>query len=103
MYMPGLANRMNLFEQFFKHLISYIDWPKFEHCSSPKLVQGPRLVTKMFMVKSDLNLCAQKYTVRYMLDQIMVVNSLMIHLYANKLQCSSEHKVRLRGMEILLQ
>ena len=101
--MPGLANRLNLFEQLSKHLIRYIDWSKFEHCLSAKLVQDPILITKEFMVKSDLNLCAQKYTVCYVLAQIMVVNSFMAHLYATKLQCSSEQKVPSRGMEILLQ
>ena len=69
----------------------------------PKLVQGPILITKEFMVKSDLNLCVQKYTVCYVLAQIMVVNSFMAHLYANKLHCSSKRKVPSRGMEILLQ
>ena len=68
-------------------------------------MQGPILIAKEFMAKSDLNLCAQKYTVCYVLAQIMVVNSFMAHLYANKLriQCSSRQKVPLRGMEILLQ
>ena len=97
--MPGLANRLNLFEQLFKHLVR----SKFEHCLSARLVKGPILITKEFMVKSDLNLCAQKYTVCYVLAQIMVLNSFMAHLYANKLQCSSEQKVPSRGMEILLQ
>ena len=101
--MPGLADRLNLFEQLFKHLIRYIDWSKFEHCLSAKLVQGPVLVTEVFMVKSDLNLCAQKYTVCYVLAQIIVVNSFMANLYANKLQCSSKQKAPSRGMEILLQ
>ena len=27
---PGLANRLSLFEKVSKHLIRYIDWPKFE-------------------------------------------------------------------------
>ena len=49
---PGLANRLSLFEQVSKHLIRYIDWPKFEHCLSAKLVHGPKLITKKFMVKS---------------------------------------------------
>ena len=101
--MPGLVNRLNLFEQSFKHLIRYIDWSKFEHCLSAKLVQGPTLIKKEFMVKSDLNLCAQKYTFCYVLAQIMVLNSFMAHLYANKLQCSSKQKIPSRGMEILLQ
>ena len=43
---PGLANRPSLFEQVSKHLIRYIDWPKFEHCLSAKLVHGPKLITK---------------------------------------------------------
>ena len=106
--MPGLANTLNLFQQLLKHLIRYIDWLKFEHCLSAKLVQGPLLFTKVFMVKSDLNLCAKKYTVRYVLAQIMVAqimvgNSFMAHLYASKLYCSSKQKVTSRGMEILLQ
>ena len=50
--MPGLANKLNLFEQVSKHLIMYIDWSKFEHCLSAKLVCGPILITKEFMVKS---------------------------------------------------
>ena len=50
--MPGLANRLSLFEQVSKHLIRYIDWPKFEHCLSAKLVHGPKLITKKCMVKS---------------------------------------------------
>ena len=66
-------------------------------------MQHPILITKEFMAKSDLNLCGQKYTVCYVLAQIMVVNSFMAHLYANKLQCSSKQKVPSRGMEILLQ
>ena len=37
MHMPGLANRLNLFEQLFRHLIRYIDQSKFEHCLSAKL------------------------------------------------------------------
>ena len=51
---PGLANRLSLFEQVSKHLIRYfnIDWPKFEHCLSTKLVHGPKLITKKCMVKS---------------------------------------------------
>ena len=49
--MPGLANRLNLFEQLSKYLIRYIDWSKSEHCLSAKLVQGPMLITKEFMVK----------------------------------------------------
>ena len=101
--MPGLANILNLFEQLSKHLIRYIDWPKFEHCLSAKLVHGPILITEEFMVKSDLNFCAQKYTVCYVLAQSMVVNSFMAHLYANKLQYSSKQKVPSRGIEILLQ
>ena len=101
--MPGLANRLILFEQLFKHLIRYIDWSKFEHCLSAKLVQGPTLVTNVFMMKSDLNLCAQKYTVCYVLAQIMVVYSLIAHLYPNKLQYSSKQKIPSRGMEISLQ
>ena len=103
MYMPGFANRLNLFEQFFKHLIRYIDLSKFEHCLSAKLVQSPILVTKVFMVKSDLNLCAQKHTFCYVLAQIMVVNSFKAHLYANKLQCCSKQKLPSTGMDILLQ
>ena len=104
MYMAGLANRLNLFEQFFKHLIRwYIDWSTFEHCLSAKLVQGPILAAKVFMVKSDLDLCAQKYTACYVIAEIMVVNRFMAHLYADKLQYSSEQKVPSRGMEILLQ
>ena len=99
--MPGLANRLNLFEQLSKHLIRYTDWSKSEHCLSAKLVQGPMLITKEFMVKFGLNLCAQKYTVCYALAQIMVVNSFMAHLYTNKLQC--KQKVPSRGMEILLK
>ena len=63
-------------------------------------MQGPILIAKEFMVKSDLNLCAQKYTVCYVLAQIMVVNSCMAHLYVYKLQCSSKQKVPSRGMEI---
>ena len=47
------------------------------------------LVMKVFMVKSDLNLCAQNYTVCYVLAQFTVVNSFMAHLYAYMLQCSS--------------
>ena len=66
-------------------------------------MQGPILIAKEFMVKSDLNLCTQKYTVCYVLAQIMVVNSFMAHLYANQLQCSSREKVPSRGREILLQ
>ena len=66
-------------------------------------MQDPILITKEFMSKSGLNLCAKKYTVCYVLAQIMVVNSFMAHLYANKLQCSSKQKVPSRGMEILLQ
>ena len=66
-------------------------------------MQDPILITKEFMAKSDLNLCGQKYTVCYVLAQIMVVNSFMAHLYANKLQCSSKQKVSSRGMKILLQ
>ena len=46
---PGLANRLSLFEQVSKRLIRYIDWPKFEHCLS---THGPKLITKKFMVKS---------------------------------------------------
>ena len=84
--MPGLANRLSLFEQVSKHLIRYIDWPKFEHCLSAKLVHGPKLITKKFMVKSYQNLCAKKYMVCYVLAQIMVVNSFMAH-------CSSKQKV----------
>ena len=34
--MPVLTNRLNLFEQIYKHLIRYIDWLKFEHCLSAK-------------------------------------------------------------------
>ena len=101
--MPVLTNRLNLFEQMYKHLIRYIDWSKFENCLSAKLVQDPILITKEFMAKSYLNLCAKKYTVCYVLAQIMVVNSFMAHLYANKLQCSSKQKVPSRGMEIILQ
>ena len=85
------------------NLIRYIDWTKLKHCLSAKLVQGPMLITKEFMVKYDLNLCAQKYTVCYVLAQIMAVNSFMAHLYATKLQRSSKQKVPSRGMEILLQ
>ena len=55
---PGLANRLSLFEQVSKHLIRYIDWPKFEHCLSAKLVHGPKLITKNCMVKS---LCQEIY------------------------------------------
>ena len=33
---PVLTNRLNLFEQMYKHLIRYIDWLKFEHCLSAK-------------------------------------------------------------------
>ena len=66
-------------------------------------MQGPILIAKEFMAKSDLNLCAQKYTVCYVLAQIMVVNSFMADLYANKLQCSYKQNVPSRGMEILLQ
>ena len=66
-------------------------------------MQDQILITKEFMAKSDLNLCGHKYTVCYVLAQIMVVNSFMAHLYANKLQCSSKQKVPSRGMEILLQ
>ena len=51
--MPGLAKRLNLFEQLFKNLKRYIDWSKFEHCLTAKLVQGQILITKEFMVKSD--------------------------------------------------
>ena len=101
--MPGLANRLNLFEQMYKHLTRYIDKSKFEHCLSAKKVQGPKLITKEFLAKSDLNLCAQKYTICYVLPQIMVVNSFMAHLHANKLQCSSKQKVVSRDMGILLQ
>ena len=43
--MPDLANRLSIFEQVSKHLIRYIDWPKFEHCLSAKLVHGPKLIT----------------------------------------------------------
>ena len=50
--MPGLANRLSLFKQVSKHLIRYIDWPKFEHCLGAKLVHGPKLITKKCMVKS---------------------------------------------------
>ena len=49
---PGLANRLSLFEEVSKRLIRYIDWPKFEHCLSAKLVHGPKLITKKFTVKS---------------------------------------------------
>ena len=66
-------------------------------------MQDPILITKDLMAKSDLNLCGQKYTVCYVLAQIMVVNSFMAHLYVNKLLCSSKQKVPSRGMEILLQ
>ena len=66
-------------------------------------MQGPILITKEFIVKSDLNLCAQKYTVCYVLAQIMVVNSIMDDLYADKLHCSSKQKVPSRGIEILLE
>ena len=55
---PGLANRLSLFEQVSKQLIRYIDWPKFEHCLSAKLVHGPKLITKKCMVKS---LCQEIY------------------------------------------
>ena len=55
-------------------------------------MQGPVLIAKEFMAKSDLNLCAQKYAVCYVLAQIMVVNSFMAHLYANKLQCTCSSK-----------
>ena len=92
--MASLANRLNLFEQLFKYRIRYIDWSKFEHCLSAKLVQGLILAAKVFMVKSDLNLCAQKHTVCYVLAQIMVVDSFVAHLSANKLQCSSKQKVQ---------
>ena len=51
---------------------------------------GPVSIAKEFMAKSDLNLCAQKYTVCYVLAQIMVVNSFMAHLYTKKTQCSSK-------------
>ena len=34
--MPVLTNRLNLFEQMYKHLIRDIDWSKFEHCLSAK-------------------------------------------------------------------
>ena len=51
-------------------------------------MQDPILIAKAFMAKSDLNFCAQKYTVCYVLAQIIVVNSFMAHLYANKLQCT---------------
>ena len=88
--MPGLANRLSLFEQVSKHLIRYIDWPKFEHCLSAKLVHGPKLITKKCMVKSY---CAKKYMVCYVLAQIMVVNSFMAHLYVKKPQCSYKQKV----------
>ena len=93
---PGLANRLSLFEQVSKHLIRYIDWPKFEHCLSARLVHGPKLITKKNMAKSfDMakSLCAKKYMVCYVLAQIMVVNSFMAHLYVNKPQCSSQQKV----------
>ena len=50
------------------------------------------LIAKEFIAKSDLNLCAQKYTVCYVLAQIMVVNSFMAHLYANKFQCTCSSK-----------
>ena len=66
-------------------------------------MQDPILIKKEFITKSDLNLSGQKYTVCYVLAQIMVVNSFMAHLYAGKLQCSSKQKVPSRGMEILLQ
>ena len=101
--MPCLANRLNLLKQLSKHLIRYTDWSKLQHRLSAKLVHGPILITKEFMVKSDLNISAQKYTVCYLLAQIMVVNSFMAHLYANKLPCSSKQKVPSRGMKILLQ
>ena len=64
---------------------------------------GSSIKCQELLAKSDLNLCAQKYTVCYVLAQIMVVNSFMAHLYANKLQCSSKQKVPSRDMEILLQ
>ena len=91
----GLADRLNLFEHlsnFSMYLMRYIDWLKFEHCLSARLVQGPILITKGYMIKSDLTLCAQKYTVCYVLAQIMIVNSFMAHLYEKKLQCSSKQK-----------
>ena len=91
--MPSFSNRLNLFEQFVKHLIRYIGQSLK---LSAKLVQGPILVTKLFMVKSDFNLLS----VCYVLAQIMVVNSFMAHLYANKLQCSSKREVPSRGMDI---
>ena len=96
MYTLALTNRLNLLEQLFKHSIRYINWSKSEHCLSATLVQGPILVTKVFMVKSYLNLCAQKYKVCYVLAQVMVVNSFTVQLYANKLQCSSEQKYQKR-------
>ena len=41
----------------------YIDQSKFDHCFSAKLqLQSPLLVTKVFMVKSDLNLCSEIYS-----------------------------------------
>ena len=49
---PGLANGPNLSEKVSKHLIRYIDWSKFEHCLSAKLVHGSILITKEFIVKS---------------------------------------------------
>ena len=55
-------------------------------------MQGPILIAKEFMAKYDLNLCPQKFTVCYVLAQIMVVNSFMAHLYANKLQCTCNSK-----------
>ena len=76
-------------------------------------MQGPKLITKEFLEESDLNICVQKYTVCYLLAQIMVVNSFIVqvmvvnsfiaHLYASKLQCSSKQKVLSRDMGILLQ
>ena len=41
--MPGLANRLNLIEQLFKHLIRYIDWSKFEHCLNAKISAGSNI------------------------------------------------------------
>ena len=54
---------MNVFEQLFKGLIRYIDQSNFDHCFNAKLqLQSPLLVTKVFMVKSDLNLCSEIYS-----------------------------------------
>ena len=103
--MPILTNynKLNLFEQMYKHLIRYIDcmvkiWTLFE-C---QISAGSNIDKKEFITKSDLNLSGQKYTVCYVLAQITVVNSFMAYLYVNKLQCSSKQKVPSRGMEILL-